>query len=216
MRYDLVTIVAVWLLSAPPPLVADEAAISDVRVAFEPKGETAIVRQLIVVTGAAGADANPGEIRIPLPAGAENPSFATDRLHDDMVLEGRVVVVKGAIPKEGRQIPLVFELPIHDGVLHFDQTLESPIALAHVAFVGKQESAHMSGVGFGKPTEGQIPSGPPALFMVAEELRDGHLMIEISGLNKSPMTHLGYLATIASFGILLIGFVLWLRQRKEA
>ena len=56
------------------------------------------------------------------------------------------------------------------------------------------------------------PSGLPALFSVAQDFEDGRVRVVISGIGKRLMDVFAVVVTFASFGMLLVGFLLWLRR----
>jgi hypothetical protein len=122
------------------------------------------------------------------------------------------VEVTAAIPEQGRKIAVMFRLPIKDGVVAFDQSAGMPVALAHAALMTPGDNAAIKGNGFSPAERNQTPDGLPALFTVGRNFEDGHLVMLLTGLSDNGQW-MRVIATVCSFGMLLFGFLLWIRRK---
>ena len=202
----LVNLFSAGAMAAPP-------AISDLRIAFELRDKVILVREMINLQSGESGDKS---IDLPLPRNAINPMLSDEYGLEGIQLNGAAVTVTPPIPAEGRTIAVVFGLPIVDGRTELDQQLGHAVSLAHVAYIGESRSIQIKGAGFGAVEENRIPSGLPALFTVGQNFDDGHIRLEIAGLEIDTPDTISRLATLLSFGILSIGFVFWLKRRREA
>jgi len=194
---------------------AAAAEISDLRVAFELQEGGIFAREMIVVKARGEDDAAQGEVRIPLPAGARDAALTEEETSEGVALTDDEIVFSGPFNEAGHTAAITFGLEIADGRAVFDQRFGRRIALAHAAFVGENETIQLAGPGFGKLALNRTPSGFPAQFTVGQDFEDGHVRLEITGFDGNAMDRFSRLATILSFGMLAVGFAVWLKRRRE-
>lgn len=210
MRISHLTYLAMGLGALlPGTLLA--ADIQDVRIAFEHRKDAVAVQQVVTVTPGA-KDAKDVPFTFPLPMGARDAIAGEEDGEPDIAIENHRVVVPGPIPEEGLEVRLAYRLPILDGVVALDQDLRVEIPVAHAAFVAAKKGIVIKGNGFSRSASRTTPDGVPALFIVAAPLPGGHIQILVTGFTMDRTRVLIILATVLSFGMLAVGFILWLRR----
>ena len=129
---QLVLSVSVTLFS----LTAQGVSITDVRIAFEQKEEHVLVREMLTLKPEVESYQGETPYVVPLPAGARRAQVMEENGERGVAVSGKSVSV--TVPKEGRVVQLMFELPVLNGVVALDQQFKSKVVLAHAAFVGFQ------------------------------------------------------------------------------
>lgn len=212
-RLALGAFVAAFLAAALPAHGA-EVFFSDVRIAMEPQEGSVLVKEMFLLKPEGGADfPNPSGMVIPVPVDARGADLVKDSPAEGLSMTEGGVRVEGVIPTAGRQIGVLFLLPIRNGKMVFDQSLGAPVKLAHAALVGNVTEADLSGDGFGKSDIGETPSGLPARFVVGKDFNNGRIHITVNGLTADVLYPITVGLTIISFLVLAWGFVLWIRGR---
>ena len=201
----------VTVLGTAHPGAALAAKIQDVRIAFEHRKDAVAVQQ-VVTLAPDEKDTKDAPFTFPLPTGARDAIAGGEDGEPDISIEDNRVSVPGPIPEEGREVRLAYRLPILDGVVALDQDLRMEIPVAHAAFVAADEGIVIKGNGFSLPASRNTPDGVPALFIVAAPLPEGHIQLLITGFGTDHTRILIILATVLSFGMLALGFILWLRR----
>ncbi len=187
------------------------AEIQDVRIVFEHRKEAVAVRQVVTVAPGEKEEENI-PFTIPLPVGAREVFVGQEDGQPTVTVENQRVVVPGPVSEEGRGVQIAYRLPILDGIVALDQNFRTEIPVAHAAFVAAEEGIVLKGNGFSRSASRTTPEGVPALFIVAAPLHEGHIQLLITGFSPDYLRILIILATVLSFSMLAVGFIIWLRR----
>jgi hypothetical protein len=192
------------------PRAASAVTVKDLRIAFEQRGDHLFVREMLTLEADEGDDAAKKPYEVPLPTGARRARIATGQGEAPVPVSEKRIVIE--VPKTGRVIQIMCELPVLDGVVALDQRFKSGVKLAHAALITTDDRLTMKGDRFSRPETRETPEGLPALFTVGQQFDDGHIRILLTGFAGGGFLRLDRLATILSFGMLAVGFFFWLRR----
>lgn len=190
-----------------------EARVSSIRVAFEPKDDSFFIREMVTLMPGEEEKNAHVSLEIPFPRDAVGVILSKEHDASGITLQDDGIRVEGHLPKEGRAVAFMYTLPQRDNSVTFEQVFDRPVQLAHIAFVGPSKGIRMEGPDFSMPAVRDIAPGLPALFVVGKDFDDGRVRISIFGFKKSLMSIFMVVVTSLSFGILLLGFILYLRRR---
>ena len=190
-----------------------EVRISNIRVAFEQRDGSFFVREMVSLIPEEGEHDTAASLVIPFPRNAQEAFLSEEHDAAGLTVLENGIRVEGRLPEQGRGVAFMYTLPAQNGGVSFEQRFDRTVHLAHIAFVGPSEGVLIEGTGFSAPTVREISSGLPALFVVGRDFEDGLIRVSISGLEKSLMSTLTVVVTSLSFGILLLGLILYLRRR---
>lgn len=187
---------------------------SSVRISMELREDAVSVKELLTVKPIEKQGfPNTNGLATALPRGAFNAGLVPNSAADNLTLSTDAVMLTEEIPEAGRQIAVMFMLPIKDGKAVLDQSLDAPVELAHAALIGDANASALKGAGFGKSRFGKTSSDRPALFIVGRNIEDGRLLITVDNMKADLLDIFTVFATVLSFLVLTFGFVLWIQRR---
>jgi hypothetical protein len=207
--------VRVRLVVPQPTVDPSGVTVAHMHVVLERKGaQVKVVETLQLVSGANTVFRNTEGLTLPLPSGAKGPRLADPEKMGQLVkvtADGFRIVA--AIPPQGIEVTLVFDVPLEDGRAGFEQTLPVDVTVAQVIATWTADNATLAVDGFPPAELAELQSGLTALTAIKRDWKQGRLRVAMTGLTDGPDWTRRMVALILSVAALALGIALWIRRR---
>ena len=203
-------IMPVTAFSMPP-----KTTVQHVRTVLERSEDHIVATQFLRLVGT-GEDGkgSQNQFKIPLPQGAKGPRFPGEE-SNALAVDGSSVVVKGAIPLQGRSVTYVFDMPIENERMILEQHFQSEVLSAQVISMWTEGDVQLTGEGFSDAKWGEASNGLQALMIGSKDVKDGIIRVRLNGLVPNAMDSRRNWTLILSVIFLALGVAFWLRERAS-